>query len=121
MKLHTNIAPRKSGILLVTGVDKFVYTFSADETDVLASDVESPDVVAQLVATRNFWPADEADFDAAMRLARSVDGDGDDDDDDGDDGEADAIIGVPFESNTPPASFKPAAKGKGKGNGKAKN
>jgi len=98
MKLHTSIAPRRDGTVLVTGLDAQKYTFVRDADGELSGDVPHLPTVAMLLAGGLFYPADEGDFDEALKL--STDG-GDADADEGD--FEDDGPGVPVELNTPPA------------------
>lgn len=118
MKLNTSILPRRSGTVLAR-VAGMVVEFVAGEDGELSADVADPLAVVELLNTGNFYPANAADYDAALLLARdaaSSAADGDDDDDgDGDDdsdGEGDeaSLTALPLEANTPPAH----APGKGK-------
>lgn len=111
MRLHTSIPPRKDGTVTVAGLDRKTYRFTPGEDGQLSGDVEHEPTVVVLIASRQFWPVDEADFDDAMRLAKQRD-DGDTFPDDDDD-EIPAG-GMPVELDTPPAPPK-AAKAKAKG------
>lgn len=115
MKLLTNITPRADGTVVVED-GKTVYTFVADETGVdLVCDVEGDDLIARLLSTDNFQPADEADFDRADELLRALgaksaprvsvadlDPDAGFVDDEPDDDPVD-MGAEPVEANTPPA------------------
>jgi len=119
MKLNTSIQPRRSGTVLarVAGV---VIEFVAGDDGELSADVVDPLAVVELLDTGNFYPANEADYDAALLLARNAaaqasgDGAGEDDLDAADDGDGGDdvpnLMALPVEANTPPAH----APGKGK-------
>lgn len=114
MRLHTSIPPRKDGTVTVAGLDRKTYHLTRGDDGQLSGDVDHEPTVVVLIASRQFWPADEADFDDAMRLAEQRDdGDTFPDDDDDDDDEIPAG-GMPVELDTPPAPPK-AAKAKAKG------
>ena len=107
MILNTSISPRRDGTVVARGRAGNEYVFRADQDGLLACEVgDQADAVA-LLETGMFYPADEADFQAALALTEghlgddSVDDDGDDGDEgDGDDGNDTAL---PLEANTPPA------------------
>ena len=107
MKLNTQIAPRKDGTVKVQGLDGAAYVFRADESGDLSCDVANDVTVAHLLAGGNFYPADTADFDAAVKLAKSVSDEDDEDPngDDLDDDEGDESA-LPVEAGTPPAPAK---------------
>lgn len=145
MKLQTSIPPRRDGTLSVRGLDGKDYAFAPGPDGELVGDVDHAPTIKRLLAGDNFYPADPADYDAALALTGNGgpgpddpqnDGDlsgEDDDDDDGttalghDDGSSEdgyneagddaSTLPMPVEANTPPA--KPKAAGKAKG-GKAK-
>ena len=101
MKLETSIKPRRDGVVRVeiAGLEPIV--FENDGAGNLVAEV--PDsAVPQLLATHNFYPADEADYHRAMSAAMASQSEDEDDDDDDDVGG-----GLPVEANTPP---KPAKK-----------
>lgn len=118
MKLQTSISPRKDGKVNVAGQDGKTYQFAAGEDGELVCDVTDEATVAALLATDNFWPADEADHDEAERLLASAlkaaegsqaDDEGDEDEDEDEDtdpADETAPPALPVEANTPP---KPAA------------
>ncbi len=104
MKLQTSIKPRRDGTVTVLGQDRQTYVFAADDEGLLSADVADEATVAVLLATGNFWPADESDAELALALvkeaektARAEDGDDDDEDD-----EDEPDGGLPVEANTPP-------------------
>lgn len=123
MKLQTSIPPRRDGTLNVTGLDGQTYAFAKGEDGELVGDVTDEATVAHLLAGGMFFPADPADFDAALELTK-VPGDGDDEqdgenqasgddqgDEDGDDEQGD-MNAMPVEAATPPASKRNARKAK---------
>lgn len=145
MKLQTSITPRRDGTITLTAKDGQRCVFAAGPDGELVGDVTDEATVTELLAGGMFFPADPADFDAALALTgageNDGDGDGDDeggDDDEGDDGSdgddsGDGAGSLPLEANTPPKPPKPraaaktaaktpaaktAAGGKGKGKGK---
>ena len=97
MKLQTSIPPRRDGTVKVTGQDRQTYVFAAGPDGELTADVADEATVAHLLATGNFWPADEADQEQALELVKQAQGD-DEDEDDEDEPEG----GLPVEANTPP-------------------
>lgn len=121
MKLNTSIQPRRTGTVLARVAD-VVIQFAPGEDGELSAEVADPLAVAELLDTGNFYPANEADYDAALLLARNAagqasgDGAGEDDLDAADDGDGDGgddapnLMAMPLEANTPPASLP----GKGK-------
>lgn len=108
MKLQTAIPARRDGTVIVQGLDGQRYVFTKDQDNELSCDVTDDATVAHLLAGKNFWPADERDAEAALKLLDAADdSDGDADFDDEDD-EAD---GLPQEANTPPQRIaKPGRK-----------
>ena len=110
MKLQTAIPARRDGTVIVQGLDGQRYVFTKDQDNELSCDVTDDATVAHLLAGKNFWPADERDAEAALKLLDAADdSDGDADFDDDDDG-ADAD-GLPQEANTPPQRIaKPGRK-----------
>ena len=97
MKLQTSIKPRRDGTVTVLGQDRQTYVFAAGPDGELTADVADEATVAHLLATGNFWPADEADQEQALELVKQAQGD-DEDEDDEDEPEG----GLPVEANTPP-------------------
>ena len=101
MKLQTSIKPRRDGTVSVLGQDRQTYVFVAGPDGELTADVADPATIAQLLATGNFWPADEADQEQALELVKQAqkadEADGDDDEDEADDN------ALPVEAGTPPA------------------
>ncbi len=71
MKIQTSIKPRLDGTVKVIGQDGQKYEFVADQHGELCCDVTHKKTVAHLVATGNFWPADESDFDSAIQLTKT--------------------------------------------------
>lgn len=105
MKLQTEIKPRRDGTVIVDGVNGKKYVFVADEVSGdLVCDVDDA-AAAALLAGGLFFPADPADYDAAIVLS-SDQGD-DEGDDDGDDEGEEAVGGLPVEADTPPKPRKP--------------
>lgn len=96
MKLQTSIKPRRDGTVTVLGQDRQTYVFVADDEGLLSADVADEATVAALLATGNFWPADEADQEQALELVKQAQGDDDEDD------EEEPQDGLPVEANTPP-------------------
>lgn len=117
MKLNTSIPARRSGTVLARVAGALI-EFKPGEDGELSAEVVDPQAVTELLNTGNFYPANEADYDAALAMARQAAGDdqGDDlGDDDGDEGDGDNLTALPLEANTPPAH----APGKGKRTRKA--
>lgn len=122
MKLQTSIKPRRDGTLTVTAKDGQRFAFAAGPDGELVGDVTDEATVAHLLATGLYWPANPEDFDGALKLSEAIEKADDDlgddlgdelGDDDGDDADVEVVgNGLPQESNTPPASFKPAKGGK---------
>lgn len=101
MKLQTSIKPRRDGTVTVLGQDRQAYVFVADDDGLLTGDVADQATVAHLLATGNFWPADEADQEQALALVKEAEKaaqaeEGEDDDED------EPLDGLPVEANTPP-------------------
>lgn len=122
MKLQTSIPPRRDGTLNVTGLDGQTYAFAKGEDGELVGDVTDEATVAHLLAGGMFFPADPADFDAALELTKvpgdddEQDGEGqasgdDQGDEDGDDEQGD-MNAMPVEAATPPAPKRNARKAK---------
>lgn len=110
MKLQTAIPARRDGTVIVQGLDGQRYVFAKDQDGELSCDVTDDATVAHLLAGKNFWPADERDAEAALKLLDAAD-DGDDDSDDGEDDADDEFGGLPQEANTPPQRIaKPGRK-----------
>lgn len=118
MKLQTSITPRRDKTVKVTGLDGKPYVFAAGEDGELSCDVPDEATVTNLLASGNFWPADEQDLAAAEALLAAAlaaeaaeagggDGDGEDEDDEEGDGAEVVNGGLPLEANTPPAPKKP--------------
>lgn len=96
MKLITDIKPRRDGVVVAFAGGKN-WAFKADENGEIVGDVDCPEALAQLLATGNFQPYDEADLAAASILVTGPDADAEDD------GE-EAVGGLPIEAGTPPAA-----------------
>lgn len=99
MKLQTNIPPRRDGTVTVLGQDRQTYVFAADDDGLLTGDVADEATIAALLATGNFWPADESDAEQALTLVKQAQA-ADEPDEDDDDEEAEG--GLPVEANTAP-------------------
>jgi hypothetical protein len=126
MKLQTSIKPRRNGVVLVTGLDQVQYTFAPAESAELECDIAHEPTIKHLLATQNFYPASEQDFQQALQLAQTAAVPGDlgapggepnlaslsakadaDLDEPDDEGDLDAlplegIAALPVEANTPP-------------------
>lgn len=109
MKLVSQLQPRRDGTVIVRDSAGQAHVFSADADGALCCEISDPDLLASLLRTGNFIPADDADFEAATRLAMGdPSGEADDagglgsDDDDVDDDEV-VNGGLPLEANTPAA------------------
>lgn len=105
MKLITSIQPRRDGTVIARGNDGAVWEFKPEASGDLTCEVSDEVTVAILLSTGSFYPANDGDMDAALRMAMQVQEDGgdcgDDEDDHGD--------GLPVESNTP---LQPARRGR---------
>lgn len=104
MKLQTSIAPRRDGVVKVTGQDRQTYVFAANSDGDLVCDVTDEATVAMLLTGGLFFPADPADFDAALQLTQQLTDDteaevGEDDAEDDHNPNA-----LPIEAQTPPAA-----------------
>lgn len=97
MKLNTSIQARRGGTVIATGPSGARYEFAVGADGELECVVEDAADVAAFLATGNFYPADEADFEAALRLTREADAD----EADGEDDDA-SMSALPVEANTPP-------------------
>lgn len=102
MKLQTTIAPRRDGTVIVRGHKGQEFKFTPDDHEELTCDVSDELLVAKLLASGNFFPADEADFAVATALVQSAteppvepdepdDDDGEDDDLPDDTGDLNAL------------------------------
>lgn len=116
MKLHTSIAPRRDGTVRATGKDGSVFVFAPGTDGELSCDVTDPVLVASLLSTEQFWPADANDFDSAASLfqvpkpeqaggGQSPKGEGEHADDDED--EPVNMNALPVEANTTPVVKPP--------------
>lgn len=101
MKLLTSIPPRRDGTVNATGLDGVVYKFERNADGELACEIEHQPTVAYLLEGGLFFPADAADYEAAIAL--TADPEDLDESDELDDGGN----GLPIEANTPPAPAKP--------------
>lgn len=99
MKLQTSIKPRRDGTVTVLGQDRQTYVFAAGPDGELTADVADEATVAHLLATGNFWPADEADQEQALLLVKQAQqaDEAEEDEDEADDN------ALPVEAETPPA------------------
>ena len=99
MKLQTSIKPRRDGTVTVLGQDRQTYVFAAGPDGELTADVADEATVAHLLATGNFWPADEADQEQALLLVKRAQqaDEAEEDEDEADDN------ALPVEAETPPA------------------
>jgi hypothetical protein len=103
MKLETTISPRKDGVVNVE-FGKVKYVFAADEEGRLVADVDEESIIANLLNSGNFIPADDADFEVAALIAAPAEESDEDDDEDSDEEE---LNGLPVEEQTPPSGRKP--------------
>jgi len=69
MKLQTSVPPRRDGTLTVTAKDGRRYAFSVGEDGLMVGDVLDDATVAQLLDSGLYWPANDTDFDEALRLS----------------------------------------------------
>lgn len=99
MKLQTSIRPRRDGTVTVLGQDRQTYVFAAGPDGELTAEVADQATVAHLLATGNFWPADEADQEQALLLVKQAQqaDEAEEDEDEADDN------ALPVEAETPPA------------------
>ena len=100
MKLQTSIKPRRDGTVSVLGQDRQTYVFAAGPDGELTADVADEATVAHLLATGNFWPADEADQEQALELVKQAQKTDEDEGDEEDEADDNAL---PVEAETPPA------------------
>jgi len=111
MKLLTRIPPRTNGTVILRDESlKGPIIFTADpQSGELCADVPGDALIARLLASGDFEPADEADYETAERLmdvaAAAAKDDGDDDESD------DLPVkmvndGMPIEAATPPVPAK---------------
>jgi hypothetical protein len=103
MKLQTAIQPRRDGTVKVAGLNGKIYVFEPDAANDLVCDVDHDETAAHLLGTDNFWPADEADYQAAEGLLAKGRQEGDQDEGADDDDEPPNPNALPIEANTPPA------------------
>lgn len=102
MKLQTSIKPRRDGTVTVLGKDRQTYVFVAGPDGELTADVADEATVAHLLATGNFWPADEADQEQALELVKQAQKT-DEDEGDEEDEDDEPVDALPVEAETPPA------------------
>lgn len=108
MKLQTSIKPRLDGTVIVEGTDGQVYSFVQDESGDLTCDVPHVETVSGLLAGGLFYPADPADYEAAVALAATAQpADGDEAGDDDPEDDAAIMTALPIEENTPPSRKRP--------------
>jgi len=115
MKLETTVQLRRDGTVIVNGLDQKRYVFKPEpDSGMVVCDIDHEPTIVHLLKLGGYFPANEADHDAANRLLdASIDPDDDDGpDDDGldDDGLDDGAL--PIEAGTPPASLPSAARNK---------
>lgn len=110
MKLLTTLAPRSNDTVILRDAslkDPIIFTRDAESRE-LAAEVPGEALVAQLLASGNFQPHDEADFDAADELLEkfapkdAADNVQVNADSTGDDFTEVVNGGLPTEANTPP-------------------
>jgi hypothetical protein len=80
MKLSTDIKPRKDGTVKVTVPDGTEYKFSVDGDGQLSAEVANADHIGFLLDTGNFYPVEEDDIDAGLKLVAGGDDDAQADD-----------------------------------------
>lgn len=112
MKLLTEIAPRRDGTVRAMAKDGNSFVFVADANGDLTCDVTDETLVATLLATGNFWPADREDYESAIKIVEPVihnqaKADGTLDDEPGDDDDESNPNALPFEAQTPPVDKPP--------------
>lgn len=110
MRLNTSIQARRSGTVIATGVSGARYEFKPGADGELECDVGDLADVAALLATHNFYPADEGDFKAALALTHPQ---GQDQSGDVDEDDARALTAPPVEANTPKQPARKRATKKG--------
>lgn len=102
MKLETTISPRRDGTVNVD-LDNSRYSFVADESGALVCDVENQEHATKLLCMGDrFFPADDADFEAASALVSGANtgakvSTDDDDDEDEDEDEPVNMNAAPIE------------------------
>ena len=106
MKLQTSIKPRLDGTVIVDGKDGQTYTFEQDESGDLTGEIPHEETVAHLLAGGLFYPADPADFEAAVALAATANSPAEPEADEGGEDEVD-MTALPIEDNTPPSRKPP--------------
>lgn len=111
MKLQTSIPPRRDGTVRVPADNGETFVFTPDESGELTADVTCEPTIKRLLAGGLFFPADPADFDAALKLAQPPPPAAEDPPADSDD---DPIkpIALPVEANTPPVPLRAGKKSK---------
>lgn len=67
MKLLTNIPPRRDGTVKLTEAG-VTYVFAADAVGDLVCEISDEALVARLLGSDDYQPADEADFDQAAEI-----------------------------------------------------
>jgi hypothetical protein len=108
MKLKTEIPPRKNGTLVLTGPNGVEYTCVLDEDGDLAVEVGDEEFAHQLIASGNFHPANQEDYDAVLAI---LDAGAESDDEDDDEIQSDPMA-PPIEANTPLSPKNPKGKGR---------
>lgn len=115
MLLITEIKPRTDGTVIATSLDgKRKFIFAANAQGELSCEVDDEPLLKQLLRSENFFPANESDYDAAIKLSgvsaapRQLGtgddvGEGDDDGDDDIDADEGDPNGAPVEAGTAPA------------------
>lgn len=108
MKLQTSIPPRRDGTVRVLADNGETFVFAPDESGELTADVTCEPTIKRLLAGGMFFPADPADFDAALIMAQPQAPATEEAPVDADDDPIDPNA-LPVEANTPPV---PARAGK---------
>jgi hypothetical protein len=73
MKICTNIIPNNSGVVLLHGINGKEYTFAQDaELNALVCDIDDESVCDHVLSLGDsFFPADEAGFNAALKVSEA--------------------------------------------------
>ena len=106
MKLQTSIKPRMDGTVIVEGKDGQSYTFVQDDAGDLTGDIGHEETVAHLLAGGLFYPADPADFEAAVALAATANPPAEPEPEAEKEDDVD-MTALPIEGNTPPSTNPP--------------
>lgn len=116
MKLQTSIIPRRSGVVILTGLDGVAYEFKPDEEGDMVCLIDHEPTIAHVLSLDgdNFFPADETEYAEAERVlaAANVPQDDGEIDEGGDGDDAGDPNAMPVESNTPPAAIRKEGKAK---------